>query len=425
MRSMTTDTAGLPAWAVRLRDERRRRLWSKKEMAVRLRAAAEDASSTLASRDGLVRMIGYWERGERQVNDRYRTLYCRVFGLGEAQLFDTGGPTALQREAELFDTMELARMAGASDLGAGTVEAICESVDLLCRAYPSTQGTVLRERTRQRLGHVIDLLGRRLSLGQHRELLVQAGWLAALLGCVHHDLGQFEDAEAARQAAHQMGVEAGHDELRAWSFEMAAWFALVDGRYEEVVALAQAGQSIDGVSNAMVQLILQEAKGHARLGDRRSARDALARGAAALDDLPHPVHADHHFVFDHPKWVFYAATVHAWLGDDDAAEEHARSIIKRHVRPDGTSKAPMRVANARMDLGLVHARRGDLDAAVAEGLGAFEYDRRSLSDLVARGTELANTLRDRFPREKRADEFHERLAVTRLDLHRPDPSAVA
>jgi hypothetical protein len=418
------DTAGPPHWAVQLRDERRRRLWSKKEMAVRLRAAAEHASATLASRDGLVRMIGYWENGERQVNDRYRTLYCRVFGLSEAQLFDQRtGPLGL--EAALFDTMELARLAAASDLGAGTIESICESVELLCRAYPGTPGPVLRDRVRQRLRYVVELLGRRLSLAQHRELLVQAGWLAALLGCVHHDLGQVEDAEVARQAAQQMGREAGHDEIAAWAFEMAAWFALVDQRYEAVVDLAVAGQAITGTSNALVQLTLQEAKGHARLGDRRRAYEALARGAAILDRLPDPAHPEHHFVFDHPKWVFYAATVHAWLEDDDAAEEHAREIVDRHTRPDGSSTAPMRVANARVDLGLVHVRRGDLDAAVSEGVGAFEFERQSLSDLVARGGELSAALLARFPGEHRADEVHDRLAAARATLRRADRRGAA
>jgi hypothetical protein len=415
---VTTEHDEPPAWAERLRAERRRRLWSKKEMAVRLLGAAGDAAPSFASRDGLIRMIGYWEKGDRQVNDRYRTLYCRVFDMGEAELF-TATPlaaAALEREARLFDTLELARLAGASDLGPGTVDSIGESVDLLCRAYPNTAGNVLRDRTRRRLLQVVELLGKRVSLAQHRELLVQAGWLSALLGCVHYDLGQVEDAEAARQAAAQMGREAGDDELRAWSFEMAAWFALVEGRYEAVVDVARAGQQVAGPGSALVQLTLQEAKGHARLGDRGAALEALARGATILGGLPRPPHPEHHFVFDHDKWVFYAATIHAWLGDDDDAELHARAIVDGHTRPDGSSRAPMRVANARIDLALVHARRGDLDAAVAEGVHAFSYERRSLYDLVARATDLSSALQARFPGERRADEFHERLALARRAL---------
>jgi hypothetical protein len=415
---MTMDGERPPAWAERLRAERRGRLWSKKEMAVRLLGAAGEAAPDFASRDGLVRMIGYWEKGERRVNDRYRTLFARAFDVDEAHLFGEaadpadGGPGGATVDPS-FDTMELARLAGASELGAGTVDGIAESVELLCRAYPSTPGDVLRDRTRRRLRHVVDLLGRRTSLAQHRELLVQAGWLSALLGCVHHDLGQVEDAEAARQAAHEMGREAGHDELRAWAFEMSAWFALVAGRYEAVVDVARAGQGLATSGSAQVQLVLQEAKGHARLGHRLAAYDALERGARLLDRLPTPDHPEHHFVFDRGKWVYYAATIHAWLGDDDAAERHARSIISGHVRSDGSSSSPMRVANARIDLGLVHARRGELDAAVHEGIGAFDYERRSVSDLVSRADELAASLRSRFPGERRADEFHDRLSEAR------------
>jgi tetratricopeptide (TPR) repeat protein len=372
-------------------------------------------------------MIGYWEKGERQVNDRYRTLFCRVFDLPEHELFATARPgdAALRREAALFDTLELARMAGASDLGPGTVESIAESVDLLCRAYPSTPGPVLKDRTRRRLRQVVELLGKRVSLSQHRELLVQAGWLSALLGCVHYDLGQAEDAEAARQAAQQMGREAGHDDLRAWALEMAAWFALVEGRYEAVVDLALAGQRVAPTGSALVQLTLQEAKGHARLGNRREALDALTRGATILGRLPRPTHPEHHFVFDHDKWVFYAATIHTWLGDDDDARSHAEAIIAGHMRPDGSSRAPMRVANARIDLALVHARRGDLDAAVAEGSGAFTYERRSLSDLVTRGGDLAAALTSLFPGERLVDDFLDRLGTARRALADVDTSPAA
>jgi hypothetical protein len=32
-----------------------------------------------------------------------------------------------------------------------------------------------------------------------------------------------------------------------------------------------------------------------------------------------------HFVFDHSKWMHYAATIYTWLGDDRKAKEHATS----------------------------------------------------------------------------------------------------
>jgi hypothetical protein len=87
--------------------------------------------------------------------------------------------------------------------------------------------------------------------------VVTAGWLSLLLGCLHYDLGEREEAEAARQAPYHAGMQAGHGEIIAWSYELAAWFALTEGRYRDVVGYADAGQQHAGLTNAMVQLVLQ------------------------------------------------------------------------------------------------------------------------------------------------------------------------
>ena len=116
---------------------------------------------------------------------------------------------AFRSEAELFDTLDLERMVTISDLGPGTLDTLQEAADLLCRAYPSAAAGELKARTKQRLSYIARLLGGRLTLAQHRELLVTTGWLALLLGCVHYDLGEREHAEAARQAAYQAGCKPG------------------------------------------------------------------------------------------------------------------------------------------------------------------------------------------------------------------------
>ncbi|MFF0572454.1 hypothetical protein [Streptosporangium saharense] len=166
----------------------------------------------------------------------------------------------------------------------------------------------------------------------------------------------------------------------------------------------------------MVQLTLQEARGLARIGNRRDADKALTREADILAKLPLPTNPDHHFVFDHAKWVFYAATAYTWLEVNDRAEEHALETIQMHTRPDGSSNAPMRVADAHIDLGIIHARRGDLDAAVEQGMTAFDIDRKSLSDLVHRAGDLDRVLRQRYRRETLAQEFHERYVTARRAL---------
>jgi tetratricopeptide (TPR) repeat protein len=427
----TTPNVSLIAW----REEQGRAGWTRAEMADALNRTEAAVNEGLTCDEERVRR---WERGEvLWPHPPYRKALQELTGRSAEQLgFLPPGKQrerrlitakalprdALRAEAELFDTMELARMADVSDIGPGTVEAVQEAVELLCRAYANTSALTLRDRTKQRLKYVLNLLGGRLTLSQHREILVQAGWLAALLGCLHYDLGEREHAEAARIGALQMGKQAEHGELMGWAYEMSAWFALAEGRFEDGIDAAQRGQAVAGTSSAMVQLTLQEARGHSRLQHRTNATEALTRGAVALAELPTPSHPDNHFVFDHTKWIFYAANIYAWQGDADRAEEHAQEIITRHTRPDGTSNAPMRLADARIDLGMVHAHRGDLDAAVGEGLKAFDYDRRSLADLVSRGEELDRLLRTKYPREALAAHFHERLMTARRALteNRPE-----
>jgi hypothetical protein len=251
-----------------------------------------------------------------------------------------------------------------------------------------------------------------------RELLVTIGWLALLLGCVHYDLGEREQAEAARQAAYQAGLQAGHGEIIAWSYEMAAWFALTEGRYHDVADYAQAGQQHAGLTNAMIQLVLQQARGQARLSQRREVHASLDHGAKLLEQLPRPEHPENHFVFDHTKWIFYAATCYTWLGDDEPAEEHARELIAYHSRPDGSSNAPMRTAMSHIDLGLIRARHGDLDEAVEHGLTAFSFDRKTEASLLSHAADLDQLLSDRYADERLADEFHQRYRDARTALRR-------
>ncbi|MEV4744817.1 hypothetical protein AB0K21_00435 [Streptosporangium sp. NPDC049248] len=420
---------------VQLRAWRNEHRLTRVELANRINATPIGIKESLACDEERIRR---WEAGEvRWPHSPYRIAITQLTGLqpedlgfrpnrrGAGQLIEATSiipMDALRAEADLYGTMELAQQLQASDVGTGTLEALAEAVDLLCRAYPVVSAATLRDRTQKRLAQVNGLLGGRITLAQHRELLVITGWLTALLGCVHYDLGEREEAETARRAAYEMGRQVGHGELMGWAHEMSAWFALVEGRYEDVVTSARMGQAVAGQSSAQVQLTLQEARGLARIGDRREADKALTRGADALAKLPLPGNPDHHFVFDHAKWVFYAATAYTWLEDNDRAEEHARETIQMHTRPDGTPIAPMRVADARIDLGIVHARRGNLDAAVEQGMAAFDIDRRSLIDLVQRAGDLDRLLRQRYSREILFEEFHERYVIAQkaLSIGRPE-----
>ena len=310
-------TSALPN--IPLRNWRTQNCLSRSEMADRINASPSGVADRLACDEERIRR---WESGEvRWPSPPYRRALKELTGLEPAQLGFTPRATAVEQpariqaadafrsEAELFDTLDLTRMVTITDLGQGTVEMLQEAAELLCRAYPSAAAGDLRTRTKQRLSYISRLLHGRLTLAQHRELLVTAGWLALLLGCVHYDLGEREQAEAARQAAYQAGLQAGHGEIIAWSYEMAAWFALTEGRYHDVIDYAQAGQQHAGLTNAMIQLVLQQARGQARLRQRREVHASLDHGARLLEQLPKPDHPENHFVFDHTKWIFYGCSL--------------------------------------------------------------------------------------------------------------------
>ncbi len=314
-------------------------------------------------------------------------------------LADPGGDLAL---------IELARRAEASDLGGSTVELLQASADRLCRDYPTVDPRVLSGHARTHLGYVTDLLGKRVTLAQHRDLLAVAGWLSALLACTCYDAGDPGAAETARRMVRQFGEHAGHGELIAWSFEIAAWYALVEGRTAQAVALCEAGLAHAGVSNAAVQLTVQASRAYARLGDDRAGK-MLAAGGAVLARLPVPEHPEHHFVFDRDKFEFYTATVYTWLGTDDAAaEENAREVVARCHGPGGAIIWPTRLSTTLVNLGQIAGRRGDLDEAVGLGQESLRCGRRS-AELLPRAAELERRLAARYGAERLVNEYGELL----------------
>ena len=325
---------------------------------------------------------------------------------------DAPGPAA----AGDIELIELARQAGASDLAGGTLELLQVAVDRMCRRYPAEDPGELSGRAARHLRYVTRLLGTRVTLAQHRELLVIAGWLAAVIACARYDAGDTAAAETARIMAGQFGEQSGHGELVAWSFEIAAYFALVEGRYRDTVALSEAGIEHAGTSASavVVQLTLQAARGYARMGDQQ-AREALSAGHAVLARLPVPSHPDHHFVFDRGKYEFYVATILTWLGDDASAGEHAAEVVRQC---EAVGRWPMRRGMTLLDLGVLAGRRGDLDEAVSCGTAALRLTRRS-AQLLPRAAELRDDLTARYPGERLVAGYGEAVAELAAAPARP------
>jgi len=69
----------------------------------------------------------------------------------------------------------------------------------------------------------------------------------------------------------------------------------------------------------------------------------------------------------------------------------------------------MRLAEARITLGVVAARQGDLEHAVHHGEQALSGTRESLPSLVMVSRDLTRVLKDRYPTEQVAKAYIDQL----------------
>lgn len=318
--------------------------------------------------------------------------------------------TAAARDATPWQTAELLGRLRVSDTAPGTLDMLHATVSELCCQYPYRDAADLRQEAHGWLNHVGKMLRKPVGLHEHTELLVSAGWLALLIGCLEYDMGMRAAAEATRAAARQIGDESGDSEIVGWSWEMAAWFALTQGRYRDVLSAAEAGRAVDRDHSVYVQLIAQGAKARARLGDIEGVTRDLEHGREFLSELPRPERTDHHFVVDPDKWVFYAMDSYRLAGDESKAGEYAQIVLDTSVTPGGIERAPMRVAEARLTLATIASRKGDLEGAVELGVqGINGHRRRSLPSLLLVAGELDSKLQRRYPREAPTADFREAL----------------
>ena len=405
-----------PAWARRMTNERKARGWSHADA---IRAMRAHAPKELASDESLLRQWKRWESGEVEP-DRgkakpfYKPIIASMFGTVTHAIF----PVAPQRDAEAdvlamagMDTLELVSRLQRSDLDQATLDGLRIMADRLCSEYPYMPTDQLLTEGRAWLRRITALQGQRVTLKQHREILVQAGWVALLVGCVEYDTGNRQAAETTRQAALSLGTEADHGEIIAWAHEMRAWINLTTGDYHGVVAAARAGTEVTPQSSVAVQLAAQVAKAWARIGDRRQTEVSLDRGRRLLDSMPYPENLDHHFVVDPTKFDFYAMDCYRLLADDKMAENLAGEVIQASTDFDGKERSPMRLAEARITLGVVAARQGDLDEAVIQGERALSGQRRSLPSLLMASRDLTKVLNDRYPAATGTQQYLDHLHV--------------
>lgn len=369
------------------------------------------SSHNLPTDSTLLRNWRRWESGESRPDDFYAPIIAAAFDTVTAAFFPKSRPN---RDDEMLsatgmDTLEFIGRLRMSDVSHATLDAIRITADRLCSEYPCTDPHELHAEGSAWLRRITSLLDGRLTLAQHREVLVLAGWVALLVGCVDYDLGWRTAAEATRRAALSLGQEAEHPEIIGWGTEMAAWFALTQGNYRGAIDAVQGACPSIGNLGVGVQLSAQRAKAWARIGDRREVEAALAQGRSILDNLQHPTNLDNHFVVDPQKFDFYAMDCCRVAGDDRLAESYARQVIRNSTAPDGSIRKPMRVSEAHLTLAVVAVRDGDLELAVDEGMRALAGKRRSLPSLMWIAGEAAREMIERFPGDPRTRSYLEQL----------------
>jgi hypothetical protein len=119
---------------------------------------------------------------------------------------------------------------------------------------------------------------------------------------------------------------------------------------------------------------------------------ALDKGRSILEALPRPSNPDHHFQIDPAKWHFYAMDAYRLVGENPLAATYAEEVLRIGTAVNGEERSPMRNAEARVTLGVVAARAGDIDAAVQHGQSALLGNRRSLPVLLMMTSELASEI---------------------------------
>jgi len=108
------------------------------------------------------------------------------------------------------ETLELVERLRRSDVNPSTLDSLGLTVERLCSAYSSEPSEPLRLESLGWLAHLNNVLDSRLTLQQHREVLVLACWLTLLVGCLEYDMKMTSHAETTRRIALHLVRESGH-----------------------------------------------------------------------------------------------------------------------------------------------------------------------------------------------------------------------
>ncbi|MEY9937633.1 helix-turn-helix domain-containing protein [Streptacidiphilus sp. MAP5-3] len=196
-----------------------------------------------------------------------------------------------------------------------------------------------------------------------RDLFAATSQLVHLAGWMAGDEGNQGLAQQYYAHSFRLAAEAGDPELSATALRGMAVQAIDLGHRAAAVRLSEecvhyATSIQDPRAVAYYQATLANAS--ALDGDRRTAREALMASESAIENAPKTPGESWAAHYSVGRWAHETGMILAQLGDLDAAQDHLHHALAIH----GLDRRRTR-AIVLADLGQVHLRRDDTDAALA------------------------------------------------------------
>lgn len=281
----------LPAWADRIRRERRNRGWSQKELAKRLAEVAARLGVPMPERASLIRSIRNWEAGRCRPRDPYPMLLARVLGLGEEELFAGSWQPYRPAPGEVLDGLlpegdPVGVLQAGRRIGPGIVAHLAARVHGLRRSDDVLGGGDLIGPVFRELGGIVRLYRE----GSHdartgRVLLTVIGECAQIAGWVASDAGRHDTAARTYRLGISAARQAGDRTLESHLLGSLGYQEVNRGRLREGTELTRSAvRVLDRRSPARARALAWDrlAWAHARTGNAQAAMRALGEAGDAL-----------------------------------------------------------------------------------------------------------------------------------------------
>lgn len=284
----------VPPWAARLRDERRSRQWSQRDMAKRLmEVATEETRRSLPLRKSIVRNIGNWEAGKHEPKDPYRVLYARAFEIAEDRLFNDSHKRSRKTPEEILarvlpegDPKALLTTGTGRRIGMGDVTDLSARVHGLRLADDVLAGGDLIGPAFRELDTAVQLYRETVHSEEvGRSLLVSIAEFAQIAGWVASDAGRYEQAAQAYRLGISATREAGDAALESYLLGSLAYQMTNIGDSGEGVELARVTlEVVERHPSPGVRALAYDrlAWAHTRVGEAQAAIRALGQASTAF-----------------------------------------------------------------------------------------------------------------------------------------------